>query len=63
MGITQPTQIVEAVKNAENLELNKENTMLRRKNINELPEFKAKKKSKNGGDENKQPNPFDNIET
>lgn len=65
MGITKVQQIVQAVKGAANIELNKDSTMLRRKDLVELPEFKAKKKVKTDGqaDEAKNPNPYDNMET
>ena len=46
LGVKDVKQIVEAVSNAENLELNSDKTMLRRKDLTELPEFKAQKKSK-----------------
>lgn len=68
MGITQPSQIVAAVEASQTLELNTEKSMLRRKDMKELPEFKAKKKSKvdgnkeiGNGDENHTVNPYDKI--
>lgn len=49
MGIKDIKQIVDAIQGDENLEVNAEGTMLRRKDLNDLPEFHAKKKLKTEG--------------
>lgn len=50
MGIKDVKQIVDAIEGDENLEVNKEGTMLRRKDLNDLPEFEARKKTKTEGE-------------
>ena len=65
MGITKVEQIVQAVKDVPTLQLNKDSTMLKRNDLVDLPEFKAKKKVKTDGqgEEAKTTNPYDNMET
>jgi len=46
MNITTVKQIVEGVAGAESIELSKDKTSLRVKNLEDLPEFKPKKKVK-----------------
>ena len=46
LGVTNAKQIIEAVENTENLELNADKTALRVKCLETLPEFKPKKKVK-----------------
>lgn len=46
LGINRVQQIVEAVANDEELELNADKTMIRRKSLDDLPEFQPKKKVK-----------------
>lgn len=64
MGYTKVEQIVDALKGADGIEFNKDRTMLRRKDMTELPEFKAKKKVKSDGHDNgeaKAVNPYDKM--
>lgn len=63
LGVTTLQQIIEAVSNCDSLELNKDKTRLRAKKLENLPEFKPKKKSKaneDGKEENV--NPYENLE-
>lgn len=46
MGCTQAQQIVDAAANNDNLELSADKTMIKRKDLGDLPEFQPKKKVK-----------------
>lgn len=58
MGVTSAKQIVEAVGNSESLELNANKTALRAKKLENLPEFKAKKKVKGEEEKGENVNPY-----
>lgn len=62
LGITTAKQIVEAVEECESLELNANKTALRSKQLENLPEFKAKKKTNNDEKAVENVNPYDNLE-
>ena len=49
LNITKVEQIIEAVNNSDTIELNADQTMLRLKNFENLPEFQPKKKVKTEG--------------
>lgn len=46
LGVNKVQQIVDAVQGEDELELNADKTMIRRKSLDDLPEFKPKKKVK-----------------
>jgi hypothetical protein len=62
LGVTNVKQIVDAVENTENLELNEEKTALRVKCLETLPEFKPKKKLKSEEKPRESTNPYENLE-
>lgn len=62
LGVTSIKQIIEAVENTENLELNAEKNALRLKTLGTLPEFKPKKKLKSEEKPKENGNPYDNLE-
>jgi regulator of replication initiation timing len=62
LGVTKKEQILDAVIEAENFELNTEKTKLRRRDLKQLPEFEPKKKVKSiPSEEKKEENPYDNF--
>jgi hypothetical protein len=62
LGVTTAKQIIEAVENTENLELNADKTALRVKCLETLPEFKPKKKVKSEEKPKENANPYENLE-
>ena len=46
LGVSKTQQLVDAIATDDQLELNADKTMVRRKNLDDLPEFKPKKKVK-----------------
>ena len=60
MGVTTPKDIIEAVANCKELQLNEEKNALRSTSLNELPEFQPKKKVK--AEEPARKNPYDKLE-
>lgn len=65
LGFKDAKQIANAIEQAQNLEINSEGTMLRRKDLTSLPEFQPKKKTKvdDGDGPNESVNPYNKMET
>lgn len=61
LGVNKAQQIVDAVVGDDELELSADKTMVRRKALDDLPEFKPKKKLKED-DSKPSENPYDKIE-
>lgn len=62
LGVNKVQTLADAVANHEELELNTDKTMIRRKNLDDLPEFKPKKKVKTEDESKPSDNPYDKIE-
>lgn len=62
LGINKVQQIVDAVEGDDTLELNADKTMIKRKSLDDLPEFKPKKKVKTDDDNKQADNPYEKIE-
>lgn len=62
LGVTDVKQIVEAVENSEQFQLNEDKTSLRAKKLENLPEFKPKKKVKDNENGGENANPYDNLD-
>ena len=60
LGVNKVQQIVDAVAGDDSLELNADKTMVRRVALDDLPEFKPKKKVKSEED-NQAENPYNKI--
>lgn len=61
LGVSKVQQIVDAVAGDDSLELNADKTMIKRVALDDLPEFKPKKKLKSEED-NHAENPYEKIE-
>lgn len=62
LGVTKTQQIVDAVSTDDQLQLNSDKTMIRRKALDDLPDFKPKKKVKTEEENKQSDNPYDKIE-
>lgn len=63
LGYTTPAKFIEAIKDSTDLEINPENTQIRKKEMTNLPEFKGKKKVKTDQDGLQKANPYVKMET
>jgi hypothetical protein len=61
MGVTSVDQIVQAVQHSDSVELSEDKASLRVKKLENLPEFKPKKKV-DSEKEPQQVNPYENLE-
>jgi hypothetical protein len=62
LNVTKNDQIVQALADVEEIEFNADKTMIRRKNLDDLPEFQPKKKVKSEDKPKESDNPYDKLE-